>query len=448
MHSSLDGGRSPSETILTEEELSGDTETGFPPGWDEEVIEDAYATLDEVWRNQEVRVGGRWNLAGWWAEEKRKAIEECGRKATLVVRGCGAKVAVPHRCHSLLCSRCARIDLWSRVRQYLPDIQGRLNEGEVQARFFTLTVPGERSEALRWRIRRIKAAWRRFMDIRLGPRAMKRWERLFLEVLERSNLDEEQRRRQIGLFEEFRARVEAHRERLGRSSVRLCEITGGLARLEVKYEGFSWWHPHVHVLLLSNFPIPQALLSIWWTWAFREKAFSVEDLLVTDIRAVTFSHSKVVAYIAKYIVKSEGVEALTGMDKEAFLFALLYCRKIWAWGLTRREPERRRCPVCGSPDCGVEEVVYARVSVEKSLFELRRGEIAEWTLEVETDQDGHIEILAVGWIVKRGRYWLWGTDQDPIPPPEEPLEDELEEPPWEELEGVEELEEIDREFRH
>lgn len=56
----------------------------------------------------------------------------------------------------------------------------------------------------------------------------------------------------------------------------------------------------------------------------------------------------------------------------------------------------------------VEEVKYAKVSTEKSLFELRNGEEGEWALEIRTGP--MVEVLDVGRIIRSGRTWLWDTE--------------------------------------
>ena len=174
------------------------------PGADEEELEERVneelERIERAWRNLELRVRSRTQRAEEWLADKRKAIERCGRSATLVVRTCGAKVAIPHRCHSVLCPTCARLDLWSRIAAYLPDVKAKVESG-LMARFLTLTVPQCVAAELPYRIRALKAAFRRFMDVRLGPRALRRWRKLFEEALEASGLDERQKARQRGLWE-------------------------------------------------------------------------------------------------------------------------------------------------------------------------------------------------------------------------------------------------------
>ena len=416
--SSLGGGQGPPETTCAEI-------TERPP-WEEseEKWAELIQELHEEWRSRTVRVRGRTELAAWWAEEKRKAVEECGRRATLVVRSCGARQAVVHRCHSLLCPRCSRIDLWAKIRPYEEDIKRRLREREeVRARFLTLTGPGlVESSVLHFRVSLLRRAMRRFLDTRLGPRALKRLERLFFEVLGETNLTEEQKRRQVGLWEEFKRKVEEHRERLGKNSVMLREIIeGGLARLEIKWKGYDegnngMWHPHWHILLLTDFPIPQVLLSILWTQAFYGK-FHRESILNTHIEEVK-DPDRCMAYVAKYLVKGgeAGGEAdirnIEDIDKEAFLYAVLYTRKISVWKLERGEREKK-CPACGNTRCGVASIEKSGVRLETCAWELERGEVTEW-VEVEGEERG---------LVMRVGTWLaWGyseSDLPDLPPPEE-----------------------------
>jgi len=239
---------------------------------------------------------------------------------------------------------------------------------------------------------------------------MRRWETLFWEALDKSDLSEEQRQTQIGLFKEFRKRIEDMWERVERS-FRLRDITAGLFRLEITFAGrkrvSGWWHPHIHVLLLSAFPIPQTLLSAMWTWAC-QKFFPLKterDFLITDIRATLNKGDtrKVIGYIAKYMVKGEENEQrILPEDKEAMLYALLYTRKIEAWGLERSDKESV-CPHCGKVDCSVVRVVLDKVETECNLFEMEERETTSW-------QKGELN----GWIERRNGYWVWGMcERDP-----------------------------------
>ena len=439
--SSLDPGpqRGPGETFCAE-----GAEEGIPP-WEEDP--DVWAAMveaeDEWWRSQEITTAkNKGMLAGEWAAEKLASIELCGEVATLVVRDCGYQQALIQRCHSPLCPDCATLDFWRAAGKYLPSLKAVLKKGKrsgLRARFFTVTVPNCPSAALKPRIQALKAAFGRFKNIRLGRRALRKWSKLFWQALRDSNLSERERRRQIGLWIEFRKQIEILRKKFKRS-IMLREVTSGLARIEVKPAEWDvsgpTWHPHLHILMISVFPIPQVLLSIWWTWAFRPKAFSLDDLLVVDARAVTGDPGKVIRYIAKYMGKFEDIsKKIPKSDLEAFLWGLRYTRKVQAWGLpVRASSSRKACPACGSEHCGV-QIRHPRVFLERRISPRRRVPFTIRWLRISDDGlpplEGRIEFD-----VER-HVWRWwegdlpppdpvgGYGMDDVPPPPSDGEHEL-----------------------
>lgn len=119
-------------------------------------------------------------------------------------------------------------------------------------------------------------------------------------------------------------------------------MTSGLARLEIKpsESRVGFWHPHLHVLVLSEFPLPQVLVQLWWSWAFFNERFDPGHLLIADVRVVTDLEG-LTGYVAKYLAKSElSPDRIIPEELDAFLFSLRHTRKLTAWGLERREEEK------------------------------------------------------------------------------------------------------------
>lgn len=91
----------------------------------------------------------------------------------------------------------------------------------------------------------------------------------------------------------------------------------------------------------------------------------------------------------------------------------------------RKEEKERKCPACGDTECRVDRVEHVKVVLEKSAWELRKGEDAAWYEEREAGR-GYVDVVSVGVIAKIGTWYAWGYSVWDLPPPDEdePSEEE------------------------
>jgi len=265
-----------------------------------------------------------------WVREKRSEIENCGKYGVLMVRDCGAREFAICRCKNPLCPTCSKIDSLKLVRRYLPALRKFENP-----RFITLTYP---CEDLGSGVDGIKKAFSKLMDMRIGPRKIRRLELEFYDRLEKSNLDEDQKERQIMLFDAFKERARNLKEELGRSPKLRHILAKGIARLEITYDSNRKYryNVHIHIVVDSKAPIPQVLLSMMWEWA--------SGFPICDIRKAGGDYER---ELLKYMTKSwEIPDELFG----EFLLAIKDRKKVWTWGDLEIEDESV-CPYCGKSDC-------------------------------------------------------------------------------------------------
>ena len=257
-----------------------------------------------------------------------------------MVRDCGAHEFAICRCKNPLCPTCSKIDSLKLVKRYRPALQKFENPC-----FITLTFP---CNDLKLGVDGIKKAFSKLMDMRIGSRKMRKLEAEFYDKLEKSNLDEDQRKLQIALFEAFKEKAKDLRKELGRSPKLRHILFRGIARLEVTYNGDRKYkyNVHIHIAVDSKAPIPQVLLSMMWEW--------VSGFPICDIRKAEgdYEHE-----LLKYITKSwEVPDELFG----EFLLAIKDRKKVWTWGNLEVEDESL-CPYCGRSDCRARYIGFADI---------------------------------------------------------------------------------------
>lgn len=307
------------------------------------------------------------------------AIAACATVVRMATRDCGHNQVTIHRCHSIICADCLRYEVSAILRRY-GEWLGRM----VRPVFLTLTLRDVSDEGLHDGFRRIHDLYHRFLDFRLGPRAMTRMKKLLDAALVTSNLSPAQKELQLAIWSYFEARVTKVRKKT--KNLKLRHLIYGLARLEVTYD--RDWHIHIHALM-SGSVIPQVLISALWSEL-------TGDSYIVDIRA---TRKNVKKELVKYTTKPWEIPK----EKHALLLeATKDVKRTWTFGQVVDSPPDKVCPACGSPSCKARYYGKGDLDVRldrQALRELRRGRVVQaWVraagaldrVDVYIDEDGHL----------------------------------------------------------
>ena len=295
-----------------------------------------------------------------WISKKLRAIHSCGSKVILTIRdGCLKQVAVPIRCHSPACPTCARLEQEETMRKYRPLLE-KAKRSSSKALFITFTTwqrpkDGDELRSVFWEM---SGAYRKLLDMRLGPRKRKWLRDMFYQALEASDIRNKDL--QAYLFEEFLSYCERNRVQKFRDLIKV-----GIRRPEITYnreEG--WFNPHFHVLWFTDCPIPQVLLSYLWA--------SLTGSFIVDIREAYDDFEK---ELIKYMTKFWEIPE----DKIGeVLWGLRGMKKVMLHGV-KLIKEPKTCPYCSREDCKAHPVAMAELE-EPIDYRYRHGQV--WGAEV------------------------------------------------------------------
>jgi hypothetical protein len=246
--------------------------------------------------------------------------------------------------------------------------------------FITPTVMSDLNPRIA--INRLYNGIERFKDLRIGERNLKKWRKWMSEEVRRYFVFQlwdllkwelwhkafiwlawKKTKLQIWFWKRFEKKCREFMER-GIENLRLYHLLIGIGKLEITYNKFKGYHPHLH-LLFDGFFIPQILLSRIW----RE----ITDSCVVDTRTAYQNYHQ---ELLKYVTKPWELEGLSDKEKGQLLYALSNRKKILIFGLKLTNVAKNYCPNCEKRK-GVEckLALFSRVFRKKTKRSEERGVI-------------------------------------------------------------------------
>lgn len=256
---------------------------------------------------------------------------------------CGHNRFVRELCSDPLCSKCEAVRAFERRQRWYPVLKAMR-----YPRFITLTIPD--GPDLAERINFLQASFRRFLQMRLGGRNIKRFNENalifaghhFEQLIASGTMDPLAAAAELRTWQEslekFSLTLTRRKDKKGQWP-RLRHIIGkGFASLEITFQGD--WHVHRHLCVDGQY-IPWPLLCAVWQVATRDQA------IITDIRKIDRSPESM-KEVAKYI--SKGWEIPLDYQDE-FIQAVKGLKRIWPLGGAKPVEPDKGCPYCTDPEC-------------------------------------------------------------------------------------------------
>lgn len=288
---------------------------------------------------------GRRRSPSDWLIYKLDTIRRCATSCDIGLRTCMDRAVFLYRCHSPTCLFCCRKDMEQNIAKYQP-----LLKGFKRPVFITPTIMSDFNPRIA--INRLYNGIERFKDLRIGKRNLKKWHRWMCEEVKKYFalqlwgllewglwceafiwLAWKKTELQIWFWKRFEKRC---KEFMGRGLVnlRLYHLLIGIGKLEITYNGFEGYHPHLH-LLFDGFFIPQVLLSRIWK--------EITGSCVVDTRVAYRNYHQ---ELLKYVAKPWELEGLSDKEKGQLLYALSNRKKILIFGLKLTNMAKNYCPNC------------------------------------------------------------------------------------------------------
>jgi hypothetical protein len=290
----------------------------------------------------------------------------------VVVWGCSPTQLIQAVCADPFCEDCAKIRA-DRVRdRWLPVLLHHMHRPKL----LTLTMKSQ--PELRKAIVEFQSSFRRFLDLRLGKRGLKKLvDAAMMFVNEPGELGGELDRDAVERAERWEASIDRFKQDVERKAkkvktrkdepgevrkeqaVRLRDVIGfGFASYEVTYTGEKGWHFHRHCTVDGEF-IPWPVLVAAWTIATKGAGS------IVDIRAMDKS-SKGMAEAIKYVTK---FWEIPDEKRDEVRRAIYGVKRIWPLGGARPEKAHPLCPFCGQEGCRAHRVTGIVTTMDEGILE-------------------------------------------------------------------------------
>ena len=276
---------------------------------------------------------------------EKKTVVSCPVGWVYFRRSCGTWQGAPSGCRDLLCPDCQRRWAAEARERWFP-----LIESMASPRMLTLTVSSGFDLAERAQFER--ASFRRFLDLRLGPRTFPVYVGDAIDFawshFQEHEPDSGRRSKRFGAQVKLLASVGRfltdYHEQHGRWPRVRDLLRCGISSPEVTCGDVYGWHVHRH-LVYDGERAPWALWSVLWSVATKGDA---------NIVHVTYKKPDydTALELIKYVLKPA---ELTPEQAQEFREVFRHVKKVWTIGDAQPgEPEDKPCPFCGETDCLVE----------------------------------------------------------------------------------------------
>ena len=261
-------------------------------------------------------------------------------KFVVLTQSCGGVRAVPADCGDPLCKFCEPMRARARAAAWLPILEKMHNPS-----LFSVTI--KNGENLQERLFILFSSWRRFLDLRLGPRNLPKFLALAHDFVI-THFEEQFRTGDI-LEGEKNYRIKHWEKSLDRFGLRVSKsekprlrdfLGYGFGALEITFSELELWHAHLHVVIDAGF-LPWPFLVECWKIATKGEGS------ILDIRALGKT-SKDILEVTKYVTKFWEIPE----DRfEELRKAIKGKKRVWPIGGAKPEEVKHVCPCCGKDTC-------------------------------------------------------------------------------------------------
>lgn len=257
----------------------------------------------------------------------------CAQRFVSLPRDCGHLQNVPIRCGDLFCNSCEREWRAEAVERWLSAFLAM-----KKPRMLTLTIKSGFDIGERERFE--NASFRRFLDLRLGPR---NWARFYQEALDYLNPGDSRYDTTVKQLQRLKVSLNNYRHSHGKWP-RVRELLArGISGRDLTWSDDFGYHLHRHIIFDGWF-VPHSLWCVLWCAATQGQGLVVHICKRDSSRK---DLEEAISYLGKV---SDIPQERQAEVRQAFFNV----KRIWRIGdIKPVEPAPSVCPFCGDPACRV-----------------------------------------------------------------------------------------------